>query len=125
MPLPSAVSVLGTDAKSFPFSLILLHYFFNGLLYNNLPSLALYKSPYNILSSGIRERMKTAVTGNASQTVFSSTGVQTALQMKTVDGLYEKNPKAYRITHRVVKRGDRITVKEAPGGGFAMSLFAL
>ena len=69
--------------------------------------------------------MKTAVTGNASQTVFSPTGVQTALQMKTVDGLYEKNPKAYRITHCVVKRGDRITVKEAPGGGFAMSLFAL
>ena len=88
--------------------------------------------------------MKTAVTGNASQTVFSPTGVQTALQMKTVDGLYiniheaacvnyptmhlnlddkkykmdlyedtanadyEKNPKACRITHRVVKRGDRI-----------------
>ena len=83
--------------------------------------------------------MKTAETGNASQTVFSPTGVQTALQMKTVDGLYEKmdlyedtanadyekNPKAYRITHRVVKRGDRITVKEASGGGFAMSLFAL
>ena len=95
------------------------------MLYNNLPSLALYKSPYKILSSGIRERMKTAVTGNASQTVFSPTGVKTALQMKTVDGLYEKNPKAYRITHRVVKRGDRITVKEASGGGFAMSLFAL
>lgn len=31
---------------------------------------------------------KGAVTGNASQTLFSSTGVQTALQMKTDDGLY-------------------------------------
>ena len=38
--------------------------------------------------SGIRERMKTAVDGNASQTVFSPTGVQTSLQMKTHDGLY-------------------------------------
>lgn len=37
--------------------------------------------------SGIRERMKTAVDGNASQTVFSPTGVQTSLQMKTHDGL--------------------------------------
>ena len=32
--------------------------------------------------------MKTAVTPNASQTPFSPTGVQTALQMKTDDGLY-------------------------------------
>ena len=38
--------------------------------------------------SGIRQRMKTAVDGNASQTVFSPTGVQTSLQMKTHDGLY-------------------------------------
>lgn len=36
----------------------------------------------------IRELMKSAVTENASQTVFSPTGVQTSLQMKTVDGLY-------------------------------------
>ena len=40
------------------------------------------------------------------------------------DADYEKNPKAYRITHRTVKRGDKITIREARGGGFAMSLFA-
>ena len=38
--------------------------------------------------SEIRGLMKTAVTPNASQTPFSPTGVQTALQMKTDDGLY-------------------------------------
>ena len=38
--------------------------------------------------SEIRERMKEAVTPNSSQTVFSPTGVQTALMMKTEDGLY-------------------------------------
>lgn len=38
--------------------------------------------------SEIRELMKSAVTENASQTVFSPTGVQTSLQMKTSDGLY-------------------------------------
>ena len=39
--------------------------------------------------SGIRERMKTAVNwGNSSVAVFSETGVQTSLQMKTDDGLY-------------------------------------
>ena len=38
--------------------------------------------------SEIRGLMKTAVTPNASQTPFSPTGVQTALQMKTGDGLY-------------------------------------
>ena len=32
--------------------------------------------------------MKGAITGNASQTQFSPTGVQTSLQMKTADGLY-------------------------------------
>ena len=32
--------------------------------------------------------MKSAITGNASQTQFSPTGVQTSLQMKTADGLY-------------------------------------
>lgn len=36
----------------------------------------------------IRGLMKTAVTSNASQTTFSPTGVQTALMMKTDDGLY-------------------------------------
>ena len=38
--------------------------------------------------SEIRGLMKGAVTGNASQTSFSPTGVQTPLQMKTADGLY-------------------------------------
>ena len=38
--------------------------------------------------SEIRGRMKSAITGNASQTQFSPTGVQTSLQMKTADGLY-------------------------------------
>lgn len=38
--------------------------------------------------SMISKLHKGAVTGNASQTLFSPTGVQTALQMKTEDGLY-------------------------------------
>lgn len=38
--------------------------------------------------SQIRGLMKSAVTENSSQTTFSPTGVQTALQMKTDDGLY-------------------------------------
>ncbi|MTK51935.1 glycoside hydrolase family 97 protein [Paludibacter sp.] len=38
--------------------------------------------------SEIRGLMKNAITGNASQTTFSPTGVQTALMMKTADGLY-------------------------------------
>ncbi|HBO05105.1 MULTISPECIES: glycoside hydrolase family 97 protein [Bacteroides] len=38
--------------------------------------------------SEIRGLMKEAITGNASQTQFSPTGVQTSLQMKTEDGLY-------------------------------------
>ncbi|WP_036879531.1 glycoside hydrolase family 97 protein [Xylanibacter oryzae] len=40
------------------------------------------------------------------------------------DADYQKNPKAYTITHRIVKRGDVLKIKEASGGGFAMSLFA-
>lgn len=40
---------------------------------------------------------------------------------KDVD--YEKNPKAYTITRRTVKQGDRLRLKMAPGGGFAVSLF--
>ena len=35
---------------------------------------------------------------------------------------YEKNPKVYRITKRIVKKGDVLTIDEARGGGFAMSL---
>lgn len=38
--------------------------------------------------SKIREKFDTAVTDNASQEQFSKTGVQTALMMKTDDGLY-------------------------------------
>ncbi len=38
--------------------------------------------------SEIRGLMPTAITGNASQTPFSPTGVQTALMMKSDDGLY-------------------------------------
>lgn len=38
--------------------------------------------------SEIRGLMKTAITPNASQTPFSDTGVQTALMMKSADGLY-------------------------------------
>ena len=38
--------------------------------------------------SEIRGKMKDAVTGNLSQYVFSPTGVQTALMMKSDDGLY-------------------------------------
>ncbi|MDM8338392.1 glycoside hydrolase family 97 protein [Mediterranea massiliensis] len=38
--------------------------------------------------SEIRGLMEGAITGNASQTQFSPTGVQTSLQMKTDDGLY-------------------------------------
>lgn len=38
--------------------------------------------------SEIRGLLRNAVTSNASQTVFSETGVQTSLQMKTAEGLY-------------------------------------
>ena len=37
---------------------------------------------------------------------------------------YETNPKAYVITHKVVKKGDVLKMTEAPGGGFAVSLMA-
>ncbi len=40
------------------------------------------------------------------------------------DAHYEKNPKAYEITHKIVKKGDVLKLQEAPGGGFAVSLFA-
>ena len=39
------------------------------------------------------------------------------------DADYEKTPKAYTITRRTVKQGDRLRLKMAPGGGFAVSLF--
>jgi hypothetical protein len=37
---------------------------------------------------------------------------------------YDKNPKAYVITKRTVKKGDVLKLTEASGGGFAISLFA-
>ena len=37
---------------------------------------------------------------------------------------YDKNPKAYVITQRTVKRGDVLNLTEAPGGGFAISIIA-
>lgn len=40
------------------------------------------------------------------------------------DAHYEKNPKAYEITHKIVKKGDMLKLQEAPGGGFAVSLIA-
>ena len=35
---------------------------------------------------------------------------------------FEKNPKAYTITKKTVKKGDVLKIKEAPGGGFAVSI---
>ncbi len=40
------------------------------------------------------------------------------------DADYERNPKAYVITKRTVKKGDVLKLKEARGGGFAVSLIA-
>ena len=37
---------------------------------------------------------------------------------------FDKNPKAYVITKRTVKRGDVLKLTEAPGGGFAISIIA-
>ena len=41
------------------------------------------------------------------------------------DADYEKNPKAYTITKRNVKKGDVLKLQEARGGGFAISIKAL
>lgn len=38
------------------------------------------------------------------------------------DADYEKNPKAYSIKKRTVKKGDVLRIKEARGGGFAVSV---
>ena len=38
------------------------------------------------------------------------------------DAHYETNPQAYTITRRTVKQGDILKLKEAPGGGFAVSI---
>ncbi len=40
------------------------------------------------------------------------------------DASYDKNPKAYVITHKKVKKGDVLKLTMASGGGFAVSLFA-
>lgn len=40
------------------------------------------------------------------------------------DASFDKNPKAYVITKRTVKRGDVLKLIEAPGGGFAISIIA-
>ena len=37
---------------------------------------------------------------------------------------YEKNPMAYVITHKKVRRGDVLKLTETPGGGFGVSLIA-
>ena len=40
------------------------------------------------------------------------------------DAHYETNPQAYTITKKVVTAKDVLKLKEAPGGGFAISLIA-
>ncbi len=40
------------------------------------------------------------------------------------DADYEKNPKAYTITKKTVKKGDVLKLTQARGGGFAVSLIA-
>lgn len=41
------------------------------------------------------------------------------------DASFDKNPKAYTITKKTVKKGDTLKLTQAPGGGFAVSLIAL
>ena len=40
------------------------------------------------------------------------------------DAHYETNPQAYTITRKTVKAGQKLKLKEAPGGGFAISIMA-
>ena len=40
------------------------------------------------------------------------------------DAHYKDNPKAYTITKKTVKAGQTLKIKQAPGGGFAISLIA-
>ncbi len=47
-----------------------------------------------------------------------------AIYADAKDAHYETNPKAYVITHKTVKQGDKLKLTEAPGGGFAISLMA-
>ena len=41
------------------------------------------------------------------------------------DADYEKNPKAYTITKKTVKQGQKLKIKQARGGGFAISIKSL
>lgn len=41
------------------------------------------------------------------------------------DADYITNPKSYEIVRKTVKKGDTLKIKEAPGGGFAVSLKSL
>ena len=41
------------------------------------------------------------------------------------DADYEKNPKAYTIYKKTVKQGQKLKIKQAPGGGFAISIKSL
>ena len=41
------------------------------------------------------------------------------------DAHYKDNPKAYTITTKTVKKGDTLKLKQAPGGGFALSIIAM
>ena len=41
------------------------------------------------------------------------------------DADYEKNPRAYTVTRRMVKKGDVLKLQQVRGGGFAISLKAL
>ena len=41
------------------------------------------------------------------------------------DAHYDTNPQAYTITKKTVKAGQTLKIKEAPGGGFAVSLIAM
>ena len=49
--------------------------------------------------SEVRSLMKDAISGNASQTQFSPTGLQTSLQMKTDDGLYNNIHEAALVNY--------------------------
>ena len=47
-----------------------------------------------------------------------------AIYQDSKDADYERNPKAYQIIHKTVKRGDVLKIKEERGGGFAISMMA-
>ena len=38
------------------------------------------------------------------------------------DAHYATNPKAYKITKKIIKKGTKLTIKQASGGGFAISV---